>query len=130
MKPSHVSADQIPPLGVAWLEELRQKGRSPRTVATYGAALINLVRFMKRGRLRMLHRLRARDLDAWQRSLHTTGCTLSTQEQFTRIISYWFRWLCEGGLIFSNPAAHLNRPKLPKTLPRCPTRNRNETPAP
>lgn len=121
MQPPRRLPDPLPEHGAPWLEALRMQGRSPRTVSTYAAALLNFQRFLqKRGRSE-LYRLRAIDLVAWQQSLHDSGCALCSQEQFTRTIGYWFRWLCESGVIFSNPAARLRRPKLPKTLPRCPT---------
>jgi len=106
-------------LGTAWLDSLRHKGRSPKTVASYAAVLLNLQRFLHRRDITDVRRIRPADLEAWQRALR--NCTLGTQEQFARVAGYWFRWLVKQGELFVSPAAALTEIKLPRRLVRCPT---------
>ncbi len=105
--------------GLAWLNHLRGLGRSPKTVAAYASALINLDRFLRRRGITRARHIRRQDLTQWQRSLRDAGNTLATQNAFTRIVDYWFQWQCDEGLIFNNPAVVLQIVRLPLTLPRC-----------
>ncbi len=105
--------------GRAWLDHLRVHGRGPKTIATYAAALLNLERFLRQRGGGGIRTIRGEDLAQWQRSLSDTGKTPATQNSFARIVGYWFRWQCDQGLIFSDPAARLPIPRVPSALPRC-----------
>jgi len=105
----------------AWMGWLRVCGRSPKTIATYYAALLSLDRFLQSRGSVAVSRIKLCDLEAWQLVLLKNECTPSTREQFARTVSYWFGWLKQQGLIFSNPAVALKKPKLPRLLGRCPT---------
>ena len=105
--------------GKAWLDNLQHNGRSPKTVASYAAVLLNLHRFLHRRGITDARQIKSNDLDAWQQSLIT--CTPSTQEQFARVVGYWLRWLVKQGELFGNPATALRKTKLPQRLVRCPS---------
>lgn len=108
-------------MGATWLNELRAIGRSPKTVTTYEAALFSLERFLRRRRITRARQIRHSHLEAWQRSLRDSGCTVATENAFTRIVGYWLRWQCDRGVLFSNPAARLLIPKVPIVFQHCPT---------
>lgn len=55
------------------------------------------------------------ELAAWQRGLRLTPVGMATE--ITHVASY-YRWAHEEGLIPSNPAARLIRPRKPKRVPR------------
>lgn len=114
-------AAKLPRHGRAWLDALEAAGRSTRTLSTYAAALVNLRRFLGSTRSAAINKVTATDLEAWQRSMASDGCQLSSQEQFTRTVCYWFQWLHARAIVFTNPAAALRLPKLEQRLPRCPT---------
>jgi len=105
--------------GADWLNELRLSGRSPKTIATYEAALINVEHFLRHRGIVFAQEVRPPDLTQWQKSLDDGACAAATHNAFTRIVTYWFTWQWERGLIFGNPAAHLVAPKVPMALPRC-----------
>jgi site-specific recombinase XerD len=103
----------------AWLDTLQHNGRSPKTVASYATALLNLQRFLHRRDITDARKIKASDLEAWQQSLNS--CAPSTQEQFARVVGYWLRWLVKQGELFGNPAAALRKTTLPRRLVRCPS---------
>jgi integrase/recombinase XerD len=116
---STASGSLIVAQGKAWLDSLRHKGRSPKTVASYTAVLLNLQRFLQCRDISDARQIRPADLAAWQQALRE--CTLGTQEQFARVAGYWFRWLVKQGELFVSPAVALTEIKLPRRLVRCPT---------
>jgi site-specific recombinase XerD len=105
--------------GRAWLDALRRKKHSPRTVATYAAALRNLYRYLHPRDIADAREIKPGHLAAWQQSLR--DCTLATQEQFTRIAGYWLRWLVQQGYLFANPVITFREIKSPRQLVRGPS---------
>jgi site-specific recombinase XerD len=55
--------------GAAWLDALRRRGHSHKTVATYAAAVVNLRRFLNRRQIVDARRIKQSDLEAWQQTL-------------------------------------------------------------
>lgn len=104
-----------------WLDWLCQQSRSPKTIATYDAALLNLEEFCARRGLTRIHDVRPDVLRSWHAILRARGNTPSTIEQFLRTARHWLHWLCDHGLLFDNPARGLPRVIVPRHLPRCPT---------
>ena len=112
------SSPLLPP-AVAWLDFLRCARYSPKTISTYTAALLNLQRFLKERDIVDARRIKQSDLEAWQQTL--CAHTPATQEQFTRIMGYWLKWLVKQGRLFHSPAAERKKLKLPHRLVRCPS---------
>ena len=104
-----------------WLSHLEKLGRSPRTVGTYRDALNSLSGFLARKEIAGSSDVRPVHLAAWSRQLGRSGCAASTANLYVRVAQYWFAWLVETDRLFFNPAALLARPKLERTLGRCPS---------
>jgi len=116
---SSMSGSRSTAQGKAWLDTLQRNGRSPKTVASYVAVLLNLQRFLHRQAITDARQIKPSDLEAWQQSL--SACTPSTQEQFARVVGYWLRWLVKQGELFVNPAMALRKTWLSRRLVRCPS---------
>ncbi len=104
---------------IAWLDFLRCARYSPKTIATYATALHNLQRFLDERDIVDARRIKQCDLEAWQQTLCDRAP--ATQEQFTRIMGYWLKWLVKQGRLFNSPAAERKKLKLPHRLVRCPS---------
>jgi len=103
-----------------WLEHLREQRRSPHTVTTYASALLHLRRHLSAKNIFNLRDVTAGALREWQRALAAT-CATATQDQFLRIVRFWFQWLHERSVLFENPAEGLRGPNLTQPLTRCPS---------
>ncbi len=121
MSAGRETANSLENRAIEWLENVRQQGRSPHTVSTYAAALLNLRRYLSTEDIGSVHEAEAAHLIGWQKHLVSSGCAVATQDQFTRIVRFWFRWMHKRGILFDDPTVDLRSPKVPQTLARCPS---------
>jgi integrase/recombinase XerD len=88
-----------------WLESLRLRKCSEKTVAVYGNAIGALRVYLgEQGKTALVDVVSA-DLEAWRLSLVKRGCAVGTLETYARAARHWFKWLTEHGSLFENPAA-------------------------
>lgn len=105
-----------------WLAHLEAAGYSPRTVALYEQAVLNLDRFLaSQGYERAPHAVLHDHLEAWRRSLCVAGCTTGTVDSYVRAVRRLFRWLLVTDRLFSDPAQHFTTVKVRIPLGLCPT---------
>jgi len=95
----------------SYLSELEAAERSPYTIASYQQVLTGLLRFLGRVNVR---RVKVEQLRAYLSSLHQLKP--SSIRTYLCIISCFFHWLVEEGLIKENPMAHIRRPRKPHQL--------------
>lgn len=109
----------------SWLEWLRIRAYSPRTVETAHWALRGFVRWAERLGLHRPQAVTLAALERWQESLATAGSegvpALAVETQRARLghVQRFFAWLCHQQVLPSDPAAHLDLPRSqPAPLPR------------
>ena len=93
---------------MAYLFDLRAAGRSPLTISSYRQHLMDLARFLKG---RDAHQVSTKDLRAYLVSL--SNLKPGTIRTRSTIISCFFRWLVQEGLIDESPMTHVRRPRNP-----------------
>jgi len=92
----------------AYLLDLRAAGRSPLTIISYRQHLTEFAQFLGGRRIR---RISAEDLRAYLASL--SNLKPGTVRTRCTIISCFFRWCAEEGIIQESPMGHVRRPKKP-----------------
>ncbi len=102
-----------------WLEELRRREYSPRSIQSYDAVFKNLKTFLGSQKLSTLTAIRPEHLTAWQQSL--LGCRPATRVMFTRVVRSFFAWLVLKGHLFASPARGLIVEQFESPLGRCPS---------
>ncbi|HUV73877.1 MAG TPA: tyrosine-type recombinase/integrase [Anaerolineae bacterium] len=92
----------------AYLFDLEAAGRSPLTIMSYRQHLTHLAQFLGGRRIR---RVSTEDLRAYLVSLSNLKPS-TIRARFT-IISCFFRWCVEEGVIHESPMTHVRQPKKP-----------------
>jgi integrase/recombinase XerD len=98
-----------------FLESLRQRRQSEKTVQSAGLAFMHLDAFLKTDG-RALTDVTADDLDRFRRSLADGGHALMSADLILRQTRRFFRWLAETGRIFLDPATLWSLPKPDRPL--------------
>lgn len=114
----------LPSLVTAYVEALKVRGVSEPTAEKYGWILKRFVAWChERGLVHPVEVSRP-VLERYQRGLYyyrsPKGAPLTVRSQYQHLASvkYFFRWLVRQGQLSSSPAAELEMPRLPRTLPR------------
>lgn len=108
----------------AYLEALRVKNYSPRTVENRAVYLTFLVAWCEARAIVRPADVTRPLLERYQRSLYylrkPNGQPLSFRSQFARLVPVraLFRWLCRQNVLLSNPASELELPRAEKRLPK------------
>jgi site-specific recombinase XerC len=103
----------------AYLNHLRRKNYSARTLDVYGYALEQLLSFLAASGVERLQDTRREHLDAYRLHLVERKLTESSLESFMRSARQFFHWLEDRQTIFDNPARGLIAGavlKLPKSV--------------
>ena len=111
----------LTPITASWLAYLEVLGRSPKTLTTYEAAILNLNRFLTTvGRIRA-EDVQPADLEAWRLDLVRQGRATSTVDLFVRATRSLFSWMQENGHVFTDPSEGLVASKVVFSLGLCPS---------
>jgi integrase/recombinase XerD len=109
----------------AFLESMRIKGYSERTVGNREQSLGYLIRWCEDRNLVRPREITKPILERYQRYLYhyrrpETGLPLSFRSQHSRLVPVraFFKWLARSNHILYNPASELELPKLEHRLPR------------
>src|SRR5215831_12755186 len=109
---------QVGDLVDEFLRSLRvEEGASPLTVSAYRRDLRRLAAFLA-GRRRTLVTARSEDLVAHLDALHGRGLGPRTRARQIAAIRGLYRFAHATGAVTRDPAALLERPRLPRRLPR------------
>lgn len=94
-----------------------ERGRSPRTISAYRRDLLVLCGFLDhRGTTMLL--ADPDDLRAYSRWLAERGLAASTRARMVVSARGMYRFLATEGMVDSDPAAHLETPRRPDSLPK------------
>jgi len=105
------------PLATRWLENLRVRRYSEKTLAAYKSILGQLGLFLApRGRTQAVE-VSESDLTGWLAALAAGGKTAGTILSYAQAVRGWFVWLEEDGQLFLNPAAGLELHRDQRLLP-------------
>jgi site-specific recombinase XerD len=105
----------------AYLNHLRRKNYSARTLDVYGYALEQLLSFLAASGVERLQDTRREHLDGYRLHLVERKLTESSLEIFLRSARQFFTWLEDRQAIFDNPARGLIVPKSVRPLLPAPT---------
>lgn len=100
----------------AWLATLRSRNLSKKTIQTYGAGLVHLLRFLRRRKIVDFREVTPAVLRNWQANLVDSCVSPAGIDVYLRAAQGLCRWLVETGQVFLNPARDLRPPKLEKKL--------------
>ena len=106
-----------------YLDSLRRKDASPRTIQAYAIDLEQFVSYFtppegEPPALRTIDRLGVRE---WMSDRFAQGATKSTVARKLAAVRSFFQFLVKEGALATNPAKLVSTPKLPKNLPPVPT---------
>jgi integrase/recombinase XerD len=101
-----------------YLEQLRTRRYSPRSVETYGRALLDFIASGKKTDVRAIGR---RDLEQYRAQLLDRGFRPASVAVYIQALKLFFRYLEENQAIFENPAAGLDPIRMTRTLQTVPT---------
>jgi len=108
---------QIPQEARPWLEWLRTKGRSERTLYNYTQTIRLVARFWaERGGPTSLRAVRTADLDRWRQHNLDRHLNAVTRDGYLRPLTVLFRWLADRGVVFLNPAENIVVPRPRRRL--------------
>ena len=112
------SRTRIGVLAAQYLEGLRLRRYSPRSVETYAGAIADLIATVGKTDPRLVT---ARDLEGYRGKLQARGFKPASVSVYLRAIRQFFRHLEERQLVFENPAAGLPPIRLRETVQPVPT---------
>jgi integrase/recombinase XerC len=101
-----------------YLDSLRRKDASPRTIEAYKLDLEQFVGYFERPALRSIDRLAVRE---WMSDRFANGAKKATVARNLAAVRSFFQFLVREGTLATNPAKLVSTPKLPKNLPPVPT---------
>jgi len=110
-------------LAQQYLEALRARRYSPRSVETYGQALRDFISHVKKPDVRTIDRC---DLERYRTELLDRRFKASSIAVYFQSLKLFFRGLEEKQVIFENPAAGLAAMRTPKPLQPVPTEEEME----
>lgn len=100
-----------------WLRQLRQRGRSLRTIEAYRHAVLLAARFWREEcQQPNLHKVNSRDLEAWNQRLHERRLAPITRHFYLLPVVLFYRWCERQGIIFCNPASDFSLPLVRRHL--------------
>lgn len=101
-----------------FIDNLKNKNRSPSTILAYRADLEQLVKFLEQRSKGISDQISLSDIEAFRDTLLTQKFTPKTVSRKLNAIKTFFRWLVSEGLIPSNPAEGATHPKILPGLPK------------
>jgi len=119
--------EQLPPAFAAALERfgdhLRlERALSANTVEAYLGDIDSLFRSMASGGATRLQQIGITDVRGWLATAQADGAAPATLRRHGSAAHTFFRWAVRVGLADADPTAALRSPKLPRRLPRTPSR--------
>lgn len=121
--------DPLNPRGMAvfmkaWLDSLRVKGQSERTVTAGEWSVSDFIVFCQEREITLAKDVTKPVIERYQRQLFYARkqnghpLTLTTQHTRLTFLRQYFKWLMKENYILANPAAGIELPKVEKRLPK------------
>jgi len=104
-----------------YLDSLKIKRFSPKTVATYGRALTDFLSFMAEAGCERAQDITAQDLEHYRLALVRRNFAPASSELYLRAMRQLFNWLDRNQKLFTNPANGFVIPLSPRKLLPVPT---------
>jgi site-specific recombinase XerD len=109
--------DELTALAASWARHLRAQRSSPATIATYGASLRQLVRFLRDAGMPTTPTSVTREhVEAFVTGLLDKYKPATAHNRYRALRSF-FRWLVDEGEIRDSPMQRMKPPKLPESPP-------------
>lgn len=108
-------------VGSSFLQMLKDKKYSEKTINTYRYPLQKFFSFLADIKIERIQNVGKTELDSYRASLLAENITLGGMDVYTRALKLFFRYLEEEGYIFDNPAKYMERIRVEKKLPVVPT---------
>lgn len=100
-----------------FVENLKEKGRSPATVLAYRADLEQMVDFLQNRNKVLVGQVRPDDLEAFRDTLLAEKYTPKSVSRKLNAVKTFFRWLLAENHIITDPSANVAHPKIETSLP-------------
>ena len=107
-----------------FLRERRLRGLSPYTLKSNKYSLARFIKWCYDRDLKKAEEISRPILDIWRRWLYAyktkenKSLSVGVQRGFLKDVRLFFKWMSKKRLLVYNPAADLELPRLPKTLPK------------
>lgn len=101
-----------------FIENLKEKGRSPATILAYRADLEQMVNFLTGRNKVLVDQVRPDDLEAFRDTLLAEKYTPKSVSRKLNAVKTFFRWLISENHIITDPSLNVAHPKIESSLPK------------
>lgn len=101
-----------------FIDNLKEKSRSPSTILAYRADLEQLVSFLQSKSKVLPDQIRSSDLESFRDSLLSEKYTPKSVSRKLNAVKTFFRWLISEKYLTSDPSAGVAHPKIESSLPK------------
>ena len=101
-----------------FVDNLKEKGRSPSTVLAYRSDLEQLVEFLTKNNKATPDQILSSDLDIFRDTLLAQKLTPKSVSRKLNAVKTFFRWLVENNFLTEDLSKGVQHPKLETTLPK------------
>lgn len=101
-----------------FIEDLRQRGRSPSTVLAYRADLEQLSHFLQNRSKPLVEQITTSDLESFRDQLLAEKYTPKSVSRKLNAVKTFFRWLVSQNFITVDPSATVSHPKVETSAPK------------
>jgi site-specific recombinase XerD len=101
-----------------FIENLKEKGRSPATILAYRADLEQMINFLTGRNKVLVDQVRPDDLEAFRDTLLAEKYTPKSVSRKLNAVKTFFRWLISENHIITDPSLNVAHPKIESSLPK------------
>ncbi len=101
-----------------FIDDLKEKGRSPSTILAYKSDLEQLVDFLAQHNKALPSHIKQSDLEGFRDFLLNQKYTPKTVSRKLNAIKTFFRWIKDKKIISSDPSQNVDHPKIKTSLPK------------
>lgn len=113
-----ISQEPLKSILPRFLDDLKEKGRSPSTILAYRADLEQLLFFVQQKNKVLPEQVRPEDIESFRDSLMAQKYTAKSTSRKLNAIKTFFRWLKEQKILVEDPSKSVSHPKIQNSLPR------------
>lgn len=101
-----------------FIQDLKEKGRSPSTILAYRADLDQLTSFLTRKNKVLTEQVRPDDLESFRDTLLAEKYTPKSVSRKLNAVKTFFRWMIADGVLTTDPSEHVAHPKIEISAPK------------